>query len=361
MPLLLLKNDITKVKADVIVNAANSSLLGGGGVDGCIHRAAGGQLLKECRGLGGCKVGEAKATGAYRLPAKWAVHTVGPVWRGGDHGEPIQLAACYQNSLKLAAELGADSVAFPLISAGAYGYPAGEALQVATRTICAFLEQRELTVYLVLYNGVTDPHGSALYQGVVRYLDERLTENDRGMSESRPFAQSKAPSEMEEAAPLPRSSRQNRSDEDKYGALFAAEEPRCCAPLPLREVQDHDAALKKLLQERDESFTEMLLRKIDESGMSDAACYKRANVDRKLFSKIRSDYGYRPSKATALAFAVALHLSLPETKELLRKAGFALSHSSRFDLIVEYFLENGVYDVFTINEALFAFDQALLS
>ncbi len=152
MPLKLIRADITKLSCDAIVNAANSTLLGGGGVDGAIHKAAGRGLLLECMKLGGCKPGEAKITGGYNLPCKYVIHTVGPVWRGGTHGEKETLQSCYRASLRLAEENGCKRVAFPLISAGVYGYPKAQALSVAVDTITESLPTDSMEVYLVLFD-----------------------------------------------------------------------------------------------------------------------------------------------------------------------------------------------------------------
>ena len=335
MPLKIIRNDITKMKVDAIVNAANESLLGGGGVDGAIHRAAGSELLAECRTLGGCKTGKAKITGGYNLPAKYVVHTVGPIYNDGNHGEKALLESCYRESLALAKEHNCETVAFPLISAGVYGYPKDQALKVAIDVIGNFLLDNEMTVYIVIFDKAAYKISEKLFSDIAEYIDDNYVDERTDYSRERMRA-------------IPTTAvREIETD------LASFEMCECKAALP---EDDLEAKLKQI----DESFSEMLLRKIDEKGMTDAACYKKANIDRKLFSKIRSDVHYKPSKPTALAFAISLELSLAETEDMLRKAGFALSHSNKFDIIIEYFISKGNYNIFEINEALFAFDQSLL-
>ena len=334
MPLEIIRNDITKVHADAIVNAAGSSLLGGGGVDSAIHRTAGPELLAECRSLGGCKVGEAKITKGYQLPAKYVIHTVGPVWRGGGANEEQLLADCYRNSLALAREYNLESIAFPLISSGALGYPKDRALKVAIAEIGDFLLQHELTVSLVVFDRAAFALSEKLFSSIAQYIDDQYIEEHPIDNLNRRAEWSLREEYFESPFPL---------------AMSAP-------PPPARRKRK----LADVVKELEETFSQKLLRLIDEKGLSDAETYKRANIDRKLFSKIRNDIYYKPSKPTALAFAIALRLNLDETRGLLFKAGFALSHSSKFDIIIQYFIEEENYNIFEINEALFAFDQSLL-
>lgn len=329
MPLQIVRNDITNMAVDAIVNAANESLLGGGGVDGCIHRVAGKGLLAECRTLGGCKTGKAKITGGYDLPAKYVIHTVGPIYQDGNHGEKSLLTSCYRESLALAKEYNCDTVAFPLISSGVYGYPKDQALKVAIDVISDFLLENDMTVYIVIFDKAAYKISEKLFADIAAYIDDTYVDEHTDY-----YRES-----LRMNAPMP--------------PMMAADRGECKA---MAAPTDLDAKLKQM----DESFSQMLLRKIDEKGMTDAACYKKANIDRKLFSKIRSDALYKPSKPTAIAFAIALELSLAETEDMLRKAGYALSHSNKFDIIIEYFISQGNYNIFEINEALFAFDQSLL-
>ena len=323
MPLIIVRNDITKMSVDAIVNAANESLLGGGGVDGCIHRAAGPELLQECRTLGGCRTGDARITGAYRLPCKYVIHTVGPVWNGGRCGEREQLASCYRTSLALAKEHSCETVAFPLISSGVFGYPKDQALRVAVDAISEFLAENDMTVYIVIFDRAAYATGNKLFADIAAYIDDHYVD---AHTDSR---------------------------RERMRRIGVVESRTLTAPMAA-------SGLDEALAHLDAGFSETLLKLIDRSGKKDAEVYRKANVDRRLFSKIRNNPDYKPSKPTAVAFAIALELSLPETRDLIARAGYALSPSSKFDVIIEYFIMQRDYDIFKINEALFAFDQSLL-
>ena len=343
MPFEIVRNDITRMHVDAIVNAANPGLLGGGGVDGAIHRAAGPELLQACRKLGGCHTGEAKITDGYQLPARYVIHTVGPVWHGGDHDEEKLLSACYRNSLVLADSRHCRTVAFPLISAGAYGYPRDKAMHTALSVISDFLMDHDMTVYLVVFGKSAFLVGKKLFSDIQEYIDEvyeeahspKYTQNLRDMLW---HTDEKAALDLEQQAIM-------------HAPVLAPE-----AAEEINAMPDWDT----ILRQTDEGFSRTLLRMIDERGLKDSDCYKRANVDRKLFSKIRSNPDYRPSKPTVLAFAVALELSYPETQEFLGKAGFILSHTSKQDIVVEYFIRKHIYDICEINQTLFDLDLPIL-
>ncbi|MBQ8263171.1 MAG: O-acetyl-ADP-ribose deacetylase, partial [Oscillospiraceae bacterium] len=328
MPLEIIRNDITKMAVDAIVNAAKESLLGGGGVDGCIHRAAGPELLAECRTLGGCKTGDAKITKAYRLPCKYVIHTVGPVWNGGQHGEKEKLVSCYRTSLALAKELGCETVAFPLISSGIFGYPKDQALRVAVDTVGEFLMENDMTVYIVIFDRAAYQISGKLFADIAEYIDDHYVDKHTD-----PY--------REHLRRLNRLEKTSEVCEDAAPKFMAAP----CAPMAMSIAGDN---LDDMLDKLDAGFSETLLKLIDRSGKKDSEIYKKANVDRKLFSKIRNNPDYKPSKATAIAFAIALELDLEETKDFIARAGFALSHSNKFDVIIEYFIKQKNYDVFAI-------------
>ena len=297
MPLEIIRNDITKVHADAIVNAADPSLLGGGGTDGAIHKAAGPELLVECRALGGCKAGEAKITKGYRLPAKYVIHTVGPVWHDGSSGEEKLLSDCYRNSLELAKKHKLESVAFPLISSGTFGYPRDKALSAAIFAIGEFLLKNDMTVYLVVYDSASFMLSEKLFSSIKQYIDDNYIE-ERASNFSR----------------------------DRVRENFA----RDSANAGRRRERSLDDVVRNL----DETFSQMLLRLIDEKGMKDSETYKKANIDRKLFSKIRNDIYYKPSKQTAVAFAVALKLNLDETRDFLENSHWGQTYTIDKMLII---------------------------
>ncbi|MDO5414876.1 MAG: macro domain-containing protein [Bacillota bacterium] len=339
MPIQIVRNDITKMHVDAIVNAANNKLMPGGGVCGAIHKAAGPQLAAECSLLGGCDTGAVKATFGYDLPAKYVIHTVGPVWHGGEYGEREALSSCYKESLALAKEKGCETIAFPLISSGIFGYPKKEALRVAMDAISSFLMDNEMMVYLAVFDKDALSVSKALFANIEEYIDEHYVDEAKLLDSYRRRMQEEELNCFEKGAYAPAAS---------IGAAYQS------------DTAPSDGDLDDWLDAIDESFSEMVLRKIEEKGMTNAECYKKANIDKKHFSKIKSNTNYKPKKNNALALAIALELSLDETKELLMKAGLALSHSNRFDIIVEYFIVHKQYDIYEINEALFNYDQPLL-
>ena len=340
MPLEIVRNDITKMQADAIVNTANPRPIVGGGVDRAIHKAAGGELLAARKKIGDIGTGRAAITPAYKLRAKFVIHTVGPVWQDGAHGERELLADCYANSLQLAAENGCTSIAFPLISAGVFGCPAEIAIAVATQAIRNFLADHDMQIFLVVFDQKSFKISGSLFQDVQSFIDERYIEEI-----------------LEEEY---RGDSCDRCRVFEAPAYLGDEAPAAARSASLLRMPNKQRSLEDLLAEVDATFSETLLRLIDAKGKSDPEVYKKANVDRKLFSKIRNNPAYKPSKATALAFAVALELNLDETRDFIGRAGYALSHSSKADIIVEYFIQRAEYDIFTINETLFAFREPLL-
>ena len=260
------------------------------------------------------------------------IHAVGPIWRGGSSGEAQLLHDCYANSLTLALQHGCESIAFPMISSGIYGYPKDQALQIAISAISEFLINQEMKVYLVVYDKKAFMLSAKLFSAIEKYIDDNYVEEYHHRERSRVIEAY----ELQQLEEIP--------------TVYP------CTP----DLPHGKRRLKDLIDQLDESFPQMLLRLIDDKGMTDVETYKRANIDRKLFSKIRSGKGYNPSKVTAIAFAIALKLNLDETHDLLSKAGYTLSHSNKYDVIIEYFIEEGNYNIFEINEALFAFDQVPL-
>ncbi len=337
MPLHIIRQDITKLKCEAIVNAANNTLLGGGGVDGAIHKAAGGKLLEECKTLGGCDTGDAKITKGYNLLCKYIIHTVGPIWRGGQFNEKALLESCYRKSLTLAKLHGCESVAFPLISSGVYGYPKDRALSVAVDTISEFLFDNEMTVYIVVFDKEAYEISEELFDDVTEYIDDNYLDERFGWQ-----------TKTEHYNP----SCFDTEGDGRYYKMDCQELAEMFGEVPNKLID--------MLSKMDDNFAVTLLKLIDIKGITEVECYKKANVSKQTWYKIMNEKNYKPSKNTVIAFAIALELSLEETKHLLSTVGFTLSKSNKFDIIIEYFLLNKEYNIFTINETLFKFDQVCL-
>lgn len=350
MPLQIIRQDITKIKVDAIVNTTNEEMIGYGGIDLAVHTIAGERLDAECQKLAPLGLGEAKISGAYNLPCKYIIHTSGPIWQGGLLGESVLLRSCYVESLKLAVEHKCKTVAFPLISAGTYGYPKDQVLKFAVQTITEFLMKHELTVYLCVFDKEAYTFSQKLFDDIKAYIDDEYIDNhnsDRGNFFKRHYKECHA------------DCYEDYSDKELLDCSIS-EYPMSAPVLENRSVSYQGKSLAEYLEDRDMSFQEMLFELIDRSGMTDVACYKKANVDKRTFSKIKSNKDYKPSKQTAIAFAISLQLDLEETQALLATVGFTLSKSSTFDKIIRFFIQTRNYNIFEINEALFEFDQMSL-
>lgn len=343
MPFEILRNDITNMCVDAIVNSANPRPVIGLGTDSSIHEKAGPELLAARQKIGPIPMGRAAITPAFRLRAKYVIHTVGPVWDGGSYGEEALLRSCYDASLKLAWEHDCRSIAFPLIATNNYGFPKDKALQIAISAFSEFLLEHEMMIYLVVFDGHAYRLSEKLFQSVASYIDDHYVQS----WEEAVYGAEKAYRQQRI---------RRRADMDLFGKSSVCEDTAPCAPMPIPLT----ASLPDFLQQEDAGFTETLLKLIDKSGKKDSQIYKRANLSKQHFSKIRNDLHYKPKKQTAIALALALELDLEATKDLIGRAGYALSNSSKFDLIIRYFIEQKKYNVVEINMALYEFDQSLL-
>ena len=344
MPFLMIRNDITKVTADAIVNPANRNLLQGSGTSRAIYQAAGEQeLTASCEAIGRCDLGRAVCTPAFGLSAKYVFHAVCPAWHGGGFGEAEQLAGAYHSALELAAEYHCESVAFPLLSSGNYGYPKEQAFRIAVDTITQYVMEHDLTVYLVLYDRHSLAVSRKLFALVEEYIDDHyVAQNDESYQFDRRRRES-----VER--------RRWRLEEEATPMLETAAAPPPPATTPMAA-----RSLEHLMDNLGESFTTRLLRLIDERGLKDSTVYKQSNISRQHFSKIQCNRDYNPKKKTVLAFAVGLHLSEDETIDLLKSAGYAFSDGSKQDWIVRYCLEHKIYNINQVNTLLFQWDQEQL-
>ncbi len=365
MPFEIVRNDITRMQVDAIVNTANHWPIVGSGVDKAIHTKAGAELLKTRKTIGRISVGNAAVTPGFDLPARFVIHAVGPVWRGGDEGEEKYLRRCYDNALRAAKQYGCESVAFPLLASGNNGFPKDLALQIAIDAFTDFLAEHEMMLYLVVFGQSVVELSEKLVSSIDSYIDENYI-RDATMAEYGRYLTGNERSARRWEGRRSRLFRELTEEPAAFGRVAeesvtfsrVMEEPEEKAPKPVPVPESAEAeSLADLLKMTDAGFSETLLKLIDKSGKTDAEIYKKANVDRKHFSKIRSNPDYKPSKVTAVAFALALELDLAETQDFIGRAGYTLSHSSKFDLIVEYFIKQKNYNIIELDIALFEYDQ----
>ena len=366
MPFRIVRNDITKVKADAIVNTANPEPRYASGTDAAIYKVAGAEeLLAERKKIGRIAPGEAAVTAAFQLPVKYIIHTVGPAWIDGKHGEFDILRSCYRKSLLLADQLGCESIAFPLIATGIYGFPKDQALDIALSVIREHLESSDINVTLVVFGRSSYQLASGLTEQVEEYIDENYVADQTieeyggsidGISNARRRRKLWEREKYLGSVMMNQAEPEMLQDAEEAEEQFTAMEAAPPYPAPAAKKP----SLEDVVNNLGESFQARLLRMIDERGMTDPEVYKRANVDRKLFSKIRCSEDYIPKKKTIVALAIALRLNLDDTKDLLASAGLMLTSNSKADVIVSFCIENGIYDIYEVNALLFKFHQPIL-
>ena len=380
MPFEIVRNDLTNMKVDVIVNAANPCPIIGYGVDTLVHKKAGSKLLAARKKIGNIAFGDAAITPAFSLDAKYVIHAISPIWQDGTKNEITLLENCYRKSLQLALEHKCESIAFPLLSAGNHGFPKEISLQTAIRVFSSFLMQHEMQIYLVVFSQNAVALSEKLFYSVKSYIDDTYIEE---VHLEEYGVRNKCDVREIELRQLREAMNRRRCDRTHYNTQhldapiieqdsfdFSTErdnfENECfdskpkLFPSSCSRSEASPRKLEDLIKEVEETFSESLIRLIDQKGFTDPYVYKKANIDRKLFSKIKTNKEYKPTKTTCLAFAIALELNLDETRDFIGKAGYALTHSSKFDIIIEYFILKKNYNIFEINEVLFAFEQPLI-
>ena len=337
MPFEIVRNDIVNMQVDAIVNTANPRPVIGSGTDSAIHRKAGPALLQARREIGDIAPGRSVATPAFGLPARYVLHTVSPAWIDGKHREAEHLRQAYDAALQLAAKMNCESVAFPLMAAGSYGFPKDKALSIAIQAFTDFLMTSDMMIYLVVFNSKAYTLAGGLFADVKSYVDENYVAEQSAWEYPRGYG------------------RERRFGRRTQEMNVCAEEVFDSAPMP---AVPHlmsgmaGAKLTDMLDDTDETFTEALLRLLNERGGKDSEVYRRAGMSRQLFNKIINDTNYQPKKNTVIQLAIGLELDLQKTQELLGKAGYVLTRSSRSDLVVQYFINRKEYNMITIDMAL---------
>ncbi len=365
MPFQIVRNDITKMQVDAIVNTANPMPGYGDGIDTAVYEAAGRkELLEKRREIGVIDRGQSVITDGYKLPAKYIIHTVGTAWQGGSSGEEDVIRKCYRSVFRIAADHGIESLAIPLLASGSYGFPKGIALRIALSEIEAFMSDHDLELFLVVFDEKSFSLSAELYGDIDAFINDSYVEekkleeyhttfgpgDERSIMAAGSFA---GATKIPDFLKADQANRQMREDSDE-GVDVCRD---ICLP---RTFSGVDRSLEDVVKNLDKTFMELVFSFADAKGLNDVEVQKRANLSRKAFSKLKCGTTKNPSKATALALAIALELDLDDTKDLLSRAGLALSPCSKQDIIVQYFIEKEVYDIYEINVALFEHGEQLL-
>ncbi len=362
MPFKIVRNDITRMQVDAIVNTANEAPQYSTGVDTAVYMAAGvDELLAERKKIGWMDEGEVAITPGFKLPAKYIIHAVSPCYIDGTYEEDDKLRSCYKKSLQLAYENECESIAFPLISTGSFGYPKEEAMRIAVDEINAFLLKHDMLVYLVVFDTKSTELALKLNPALEAYIDHNYICDQREIEYGDRYFGSVA-----KGAPGYSGYRQYREQIEKQTRIcYEAEEAldECLEPVSKMEapkfagdawdfLEENETALNERMQHMSDTFQEYLLYLINQKGWTNAEVYKRALLSKKLFSKINTNPQYHPDKATAMRLCVGAQLSLDETIDLLARAGYALSPCDKRDIIFSFFIENEVFDMIEIDIAL---------
>ncbi|MCR4787520.1 MAG: macro domain-containing protein [Lachnospiraceae bacterium] len=384
MPFKIVRNDITRMHCDAIVNTASRYAVDtfeevGPGCDKAIYKAAGAdKLIAARKEIGEMAEGEAAITPGFDLPASYIIHAVSPAFIDGESGEEEKLRNCYRNSLRIAAENGIRSIAFPLIATGSFGYPQEEGMRIAVDEINVFLLYHDMLIYLVVFGTKATELGERIYPDLEAYIDHNYVDNKReeeygdmcfdsvpiGSPEDGPYSRRRESltrrlfnrRKAKEAAshiPEPEEPKEPKADTGAqyFGASFAAAKCEAMAP-----DEDYDLDIENLGSRLDErmkhmsdSFSEYLMFLIESKGMTNAEVHKRAIVDKKVFSKIKNNPDHHPNKLTAMCLCVGAKLNMDETKDLLARAGYALSPANKTDVIFSYFIEHEIYDMIELD------------
>lgn len=370
MPFQIVRNDITKMHVDAIVNTANLMPGYGAGIDTAVYEAAGvKELLAKRHEIGMIERGHSVITDGFKLPAKHIIHTVGTAWQGGFYGEEDIIRNCYRSVFQVAEENDIESLAIPLLASGNYGFPKGIALRIALSEIEAFMSNHDIELYLVVFDEKSFSLSSELYGDIDEYINDNYVEektseeylsfhqihDERPLLSAPSFTGGAVANTFRKDFEKGRKRKGTAKQAEVYADFEDADacERICATPLAEKSLDD-------VVKNLDKTFMELVFSFADERGMTDVEVQKKANLDRKAFSKLKCGTTKNPSKSTALALAVALELSVDDTKDLLSRAGLALSPCSKQDVIVQYFIEREAYDIYEINVALFEHGEQLL-